>query len=64
MKLPILDDLPVATLTFLAGVVLVVVAYLNDTINFDDAMQSVLFLGGGSGAIGYVRNQAGKGLKK
>lgn len=64
MNLPILDHLPVATLTFLAGVVLTVVAYCNNTIDYDTAMKSILFLGGGSGAIGYVRNQAGKGVKK
>jgi hypothetical protein len=60
----VLDELPVATLTFLVGIALVVVAYIGDDVGFEDAYKAVLYLGGGSGAIGYVRNQAGKGLKK
>jgi hypothetical protein len=60
----VLDDLPVATLTFLVGVVLVVVGYVGDDVSFEDAYKAVLYLGGGSGAIGYVRNQAGKGVRK
>lgn len=59
----ILDNLPVATITFLAGLILVIVAYVSGDISFNDAYQNVLYLGGGSAAIGYVRNQAGKGLK-
>lgn len=58
-----LDDLPVATLTFIAGVVLVILAYLGDDIDFETAYESVALLGGGSFGIGYVRNQAGKGTR-
>ena len=57
------DKLPVATLTFLAGVVLIVLGYIDDKVTFEDAFQSLLFLGGGSAGIGYVRNQAGKGVR-
>lgn len=59
----ILDNLPVATITFLAGLALVIVAYASGDISFNDAYQNVLYLGGGSAAIGYVRNQAGKGIR-
>lgn len=59
----ILDNLPVATLTFLAGLVLIIVGYVSGDVSFDDAFKSLGFLGGGSGAIGYVRNQAGKGVR-
>lgn len=60
----VLDDLPLATLTFLVGSVLIVIGYLDDSVSFDEAFKSLLFLGGGAGAVGYVRNGAGKGLKK
>jgi hypothetical protein len=59
----VLDKLPVATLTFLAGVVLIVLGYIDDKVSFEEAFESLLFLGGGSAGIGYVRNQAGKGLR-
>jgi uncharacterized membrane protein len=59
----ILDKLPVATVTFLAGLVLVIIAYISNDISFNDAYQNVLFLGGGSAAIGFARNQAGKGIR-
>lgn len=58
-----LDNLPVATLTFLAGIVLIIIAYVSNDINFNDAFEDVLKLGGGAFGIGYVRNQAGKGTK-
>jgi hypothetical protein len=45
-------------------VVLIVVGYIDDTISFDQAFKNLLFLGGGTGSIGYVRNQAGKGVRK
>jgi hypothetical protein len=60
----ILDDLPVATLTFLAGVVLIIIGYIDDKITMEQAFESLVFLGGASGGIGYVRNQAGKGVRK
>jgi hypothetical protein len=60
----ILDNLPVATLTFLVGVAILVIGYIGDDIAFDEVWEKLLFLGGGSAGIGYVRNQAGKGVKK
>lgn len=59
----VLDKLPVATLTFLAGLVLIVVGYISNDVNFAKAFELVLFLGGGSAGIGYVRNGAGKGMR-
>ena len=59
-----LDRLPVATLTFLAGVVLLVIFAVNGTITEDQAFKDLIYLGGGAGAIGYVRNQAGKGVRR
>jgi hypothetical protein len=60
----ILDDLPVATLTFLAGIVLITIGYIDDRLTLEKAFESLVFLGGGSAGIGYVRNQAGKGVRK
>lgn len=59
----LLDNLPLGTITFVVGLVLIIVGYANGDVQFSDAFKDVLFLGGGSGAIGYVRNGAGKGLK-
>lgn len=58
-----LDDLPVATITFLAGLVLIIVGYVSNDISFENAFEATAFLGGGSFGIGYVRNQAGKGVR-
>jgi hypothetical protein len=60
----ILDDLPLATITFLVGVVLIVIGYVDDRLTMEKAFESLVFLGGASGGIGFVRNQAGKGVKK
>jgi hypothetical protein len=57
-----LDKLPLATIAFLAGIVLLVIGYADDRMNIEEAFKSLLYLGGATGAIGYVRNQAGKGL--
>lgn len=58
-----LDKIPLATLTFLAGVALLLIAYLNDSVSFDEAWKDLLYLGAACGAIGYVRNGAGKGMR-
>lgn len=60
----LLDELPLATIVFVVGVILIVLGYIKDDITIDAAFENLLFLGGGSGAIGYVRNQAGKGVKR
>lgn len=59
----VLDDLPVATLTFIASIVLIVIAYVSNDVSFNAAFKDLLFAGGASGGIGYVRNQAGKGQR-
>lgn len=60
----ILDDIGLGSLVFVAGLVALVVGYIGDDISFDQLWQNLLYLGGGSGAIGYVRNQAGKGVRR
>lgn len=60
--MPVLDKLPVASITFIAGIVVLVFAYISNDIAFDQMWQYLLGLGASTGAIGYVRNQAGKGI--
>jgi hypothetical protein len=59
-----LDEIPVASVTFVAGLVLLVIAYISNDISFTEVWEKVLFLGGGSAAIGFARNQAGRGIKR
>lgn len=59
-----LDDLPVATITFLAGVVLTVIAYVSNDVSFQDALVALGALGGGTGALGIARAQSGKGVRR
>jgi hypothetical protein len=59
-----LDNVPVATPTFLAGLVCIVIAYVSNDVSIEDAFELLGLLGAGSFGIGYVRNQAGKGVRK
>jgi hypothetical protein len=58
-----LDDLPIASIVFIAGLALIFIGYLNDTISFDDAWKNLLFLGGGAGGIGVARALSNKGTR-
>lgn len=59
-----LDDIPVASITFLASVVVVVIAYVSNDLNVEEAFEALALAGGGSFGIGYVRNQAGRGVRR
>lgn len=59
-----LDSLPVATLTFVASIVLIAIAYISNDISFEQAYEALALAGGASFGIGYVRNQAGKGTRR
>jgi hypothetical protein len=63
MNMDILDDLPVATLSFIAICVLTILAYISKEISYIEAMASVALGGGASFGIGKVRNEAGKGIR-
>lgn len=63
MNLGFLDDIPVATVTFIAGIVLTIIAYISNEIDYLQATAAIGFTGAGSFGIGYVRNQAGRGVK-
>jgi hypothetical protein len=58
-----LNELPVATLSFIAVCVLTVIAYISKDITYIEAMASVALGGGASFGIGKVRNEAGKGMR-
>lgn len=58
-----LDNFPVATATFLASIVLIVVAYVSNDVGFQEAFEALALAGGASLGIGYVRNGAGKGVR-
>lgn len=60
----VLDDAPVATPVFIAGLVIVVIAYLSNDLSVLEAFAALGLTGAGSGAIGHARNGAGKGLRK
>ena len=59
-----LDHVPLATLSFLVIAVLTVIAYLNGTVTYEQAVAAVSAGGVGTGVLGYARAQSGKGLKK
>jgi hypothetical protein len=60
----LLDNVPVATLSFIAGVVVSFVAYLNGDLTVQEALVAVGAVGGGAGVIGHARNGAGRGVKR
>lgn len=57
------DDLPVASIVFIAGLILTVVAYLSNEINYIEACAAIGFVGAGTFGVGKVRNEAGRGVK-
>lgn len=59
-----LDHLPVATLSFLAGVAVIVIAYCSNDLSVNEALKDLGFVGVGSGLIGHARNGAGRGVKR
>jgi hypothetical protein len=59
-----LDDIPVASVTFIASLVCIVIAYISNDLSLEDAFEAIALAGGGSFGIGYVRNQAGRGVKR
>ncbi len=58
-----LDDLPLATLVSLASIVIVVIAYLTDDLNIQDALVALGAVLGGTGVVGLARAQSGKGTR-
>lgn len=59
-----LNDLPLATLTFLAGIVIVVVACIRNDISVEEGLKLIGYVGVGAGVVGHARNGAGRGMRK
>ncbi len=60
----VLDNLPIATIVTLVGIVGAIIALANGSIEFQEFMTSIGVLSGGAGVLGYARAQSGKGVSK
>ncbi len=58
-----LDDLPLATLVSIASIVIVVIAYISNELNVQDALVALGAVLGGTGVVGLARAQSGKGTR-
>ncbi len=59
-----LDNLPMASIITIAGIIGAVVALINNSIDFEQFMISIGALSGGAGIVGVARAQSGKGIRK
>jgi len=59
-----LDDIPVATLQTIAGIILAIIAYVSNDLSIFQAFAAVGINTAGAGAIGVARNQAGRGVRR
>jgi hypothetical protein len=60
----ILDEVPMATLTTIAGIICIVVSLITGALTIDQALLALGGVAGGSGVLGLARNGAGRGLHK
>jgi hypothetical protein len=58
-----LDKLPLATITFLAGTAIIVIAYISNDLSVKGALEALGYVGVGTGVLGVARNGAGRGLR-
>lgn len=59
-----LDDIPVATIQTIGGIVLATLAYVSNDLSIFQAFVAVGANTAGAGAIGFARNGAGRGVKR
>lgn len=59
----ILDNLPVASIVFVVGTILAVIAYLTGDLSIEEAFEAIGYAGVGAGVVGVARNGAGRGVK-
>jgi hypothetical protein len=59
-----LDNIALASLVTVAGIVGGVIALAQGSIDFEQFLIGIGALSGGAGVLGHARTQAGKGLKK
>lgn len=56
-----LDNLPVASIVFVAGLLVVLIGLITGDLSVNEAMEYIAQLGVGTGAIGVARSLGGKG---
>ena len=59
-----LDNIPLATIVALAGIVGAIIALINGSIDFQEFMVSIGAVSGGAGVLGVARAQSGRGVRK
>ncbi len=59
-----LDNVPLATIITIAGIIGAVIALINNSITFEQFMLSIGAVTAGSGVVGVARAQSGKGIRK
>jgi len=64
MSLSFLDDIPMATVIAIAGIIGSIIALIAGDIDFDNFMLAIGATTAGAGVLGVARNQAGKGLRQ
>ncbi len=58
-----LDNLPLATIIAVAGIIGAIIALINNSITFEQFMVSIGAVSGGAGVVGVARAQSGKGVR-
>ncbi|MCC6897540.1 MAG: hypothetical protein IT377_01120 [Polyangiaceae bacterium] len=58
-----LDNLPIASITFVVGTLIVIAGYITGELSVEEALQTIGYVGAGSGLIGLARNGSGRGIK-
>lgn len=58
-----LDNLPMASIITIAGIIGAIVALVNNSIDFETFMISIGAVTAGSGVVGVARAQSGKGVR-
>jgi len=62
--LSFLDDIPLATIISIAGIIGAIIALVNKSIDFETFMISIGAVTAGGGVVGVARAQSGKGVKR
>lgn len=60
----LLDNVPVATIVSILGIIGAIIALCNGSMDFDEFSKAVGAIVGGSGLLGLARAASGKGLAK
>lgn len=58
----LLNDLPLATIIAVVGIIGALIALINGSIDFEQFMLSIGAVSGGAGVLGHARNGASHGI--